>query len=116
MVPCKTLCETVRVHGLPVNRYRAVQPPPGASPWTPARAPSTAHRSRVRASSSRRPSGVFLHEQREGRRASPSLAAMGWSPREGRVAAALGPTLSSLLASPTSFGPVLKPNLDPLRT
>ncbi|KAI4584634.1 hypothetical protein MJG53_020677, partial [Ovis ammon polii x Ovis aries] len=22
MVPCKTLCETVRVHGLPVNRYR----------------------------------------------------------------------------------------------
>lgn len=32
MVPCKTLCETVRVHGLPVNRYRVQYSRRPASP------------------------------------------------------------------------------------
>lgn len=32
MVPCKTLCETVHVHGLPVNRYRVQYSRRPASP------------------------------------------------------------------------------------
>ena len=53
---------------------RAVQPPPGLA-LTPPRGHSAAHR-RVRASWACTPLGRS-HEQREGRRASPSLAAMG---------------------------------------
>lgn len=33
MVPCKTTCETVNVHGVPVNRYRVQYSRRPASPW-----------------------------------------------------------------------------------
>lgn len=108
MVPCKRP-QTVRVHGLPVDRYRVQYSRRPASP-PDARGRSTTHR-RVRASFGPVRPRRF-HEQREGRRASPALAT-GRSPqREARVAAALGPTLSSLLASPLPWArPV--PNLTP---
>lgn len=32
MVPCKTTCETVNVHGVPVNRYRVQYSRRPASP------------------------------------------------------------------------------------